>query len=50
MLTVSILYKFKLNKKMENIAQLSSMDKMAMIRQRYKSTKDMWLYMTERRK
>ena len=35
---------------MASIEQLSYHDKISMIRNRYKSTKDLWLYMTERRK
>ena len=33
---------------MESIDQLSVNDKMTMIRNRYKSTKDLWIYMVER--
>jgi hypothetical protein len=35
---------------MDSIKQLPYQDKMSIVRQRYKSTKDLWLYMTERRK
>jgi hypothetical protein len=35
---------------MEGVERLSVHDKISMIKNRYKSTKDLWLYMTERRK
>ena len=35
---------------MSGIEQLSYQDKISMIRSRYKSTKDLWTYMVERRK
>ena len=49
-ITVRTLIIFKLISNMASIEQLSYHDKISMIRNRYKSTKDLWLYMTERRK
>ena len=45
-----ILFNFKLITKMQSIDQLSVQDKISMIRNKYKTTKDLWTYMTERRK